>query len=1178
MTDTIYAWSQNADDNSNADATINWAEYQSPSSVNDSARALMKRVADFISDKAPRRSSTGTGNSYVVASDAAGATYRDGEQITFLPDRDNTSACTLASGGRSSKPWRAAVGVDFVAENILANVPVTAYYRLASDEFISPGTGYYVTSAASGVALQSITARLPQIGDLTISYAPTPGAGRIRLTEATQSVLKSSYPELNSYLSGISYPWGSTATHFSLPPAAGYFLRFAATTSTIDTGGARTAGTTQSDQNKTHTHTAYLTGSTSAEAAHNHYLLYGFGTFGGGGLTGINAIGSGANAATSAAGVAHAHTVTLSGTTAASGSNEVRVKNVAFHLDVVASTALAAAQVAVFGFPFQWDTDITATTPGAGRVKCNNATPASMTEIYISNTDGWGVDLTGAYAGLAAGNVLSFSKVGAQATRLVLEISSTLMAGSGFYTIPVTVVASNGTLTSNDQLAFEYGKGSSGATGATGTNTGLDYTWSTSTSGDPGTGAVLVNHATPASATAVHISETNASSASQAAFLALWDDSTTTANRGVIRIMDAADAGTNFLEYQITGALTDAGGYDTFPVSYIGGAGTISNAAPVAVMHYRTGDTGATGATGAAGSTGATGAGYTATSTTSLATAGTGSKVFTTQAGLAYTVGARIRATSAGAGDWMEGLITAYSSTTLTVTMDLNSGTGTNADWNINLAGELGATGATGSTGSTGATGANGTDPGIRWLFDSSTSMADPGSGDLCLNNATLASVTAIAVSDLSGETGNPDVSTFVLAWDDSTSTALRGTLIIKKASAPQNFAIYNITGASTDNVGWTELAVTHVQSSGSFSAADPLSVQFTRTGEAGSGSLSGMTANGIMYATGATAGTSTVAATDGQVLIGRTATTPALAALSGDITMTNAGVTAIGATKVTNAMLAGSIDLTTKVTGTLPTGNGGTGITALGTGVATALAVNVGTAGAPVVNGGALGTPSSGTLTSATGLPISTGVSGLGTGVATFLGTPSYTNLAAAVTGSVLKTAGVETIWIPATAMALGASGSPPAASIALAAGTDYLGVLDFDGSGTTEYAYFDLVPPKSWNNGTITYRVRFTSASATSTTARWGLSGTAVSDTDALAVTYGTAIYVTKANGGTANKLLISSTSAAVTIAGTPATADSVRLRFERTSGDAADTMTEDARLIGYELFFTTSATNDA
>jgi len=60
--------------------------------------------------------------------------------------------------------------------------------------------------------------------------------------------------------------------------------------------------------------------------------------------------------------------------------------------------------------------------------------------------------------------------------------------------------------------------------------------------------------------------------------------------------------------------------------------------------------------------------------------------------------------------------------------------------------------------------------------------------------------------------------------------------------------------------------------------------------------------------------------------------------------------------------------------------------ISGFGTGVATALGVNVGSAGAPVLFNGALGTPSSGTLTSATGLPISTGVSGLGTGVATAL------------------------------------------------------------------------------------------------------------------------------------------------------------------------------------------------
>ena len=152
---------------------------------------------------------------------------------------------------------------------------------------------------------------------------------------------------------------------------------------------------------------------------------------------------------------------------------------------------------------------------------------------------------------------------------------------------------------------------------------------------------------------------------------------------------------------------------------------------------------------------------------------------------------------------------------------------------------------------------------------------------------------------------------------------------------------------------------------------------------------------------------------TAGQIMTG------SYGGVSGDITINSSGVSAIGASKVTSAMILdgtiaggdiasatvantnlvnsgsiiGSTPLVlgttvttvaglTSVTSTNFVGNlTGSAATAsfvavgnvsgLGTGVATALAANVGSAGAPVVFNGALGTPSAGTLTNATGLPL---------------------------------------------------------------------------------------------------------------------------------------------------------------------------------------------------------------
>jgi hypothetical protein len=101
---------------------------------------------------------------------------------------------------------------------------------------------------------------------------------------------------------------------------------------------------------------------------------------------------------------------------------------------------------------------------------------------------------------------------------------------------------------------------------------------------------------------------------------------------------------------------------------------------------------------------------------------------------------------------------------------------------------------------------------------------------------------------------------------------------------------------------------------------------------------------------------------------------------------------TSIFGLTATTTLAAGDVVPVVDISDTAQSGNGSTRKVTL---------ANVKTfmSASPTLVTPALGTPSSGTLTSCTGLPISTGVSGLGTDVATFLATPTSANLAAAVT-----------------------------------------------------------------------------------------------------------------------------------------------------------------------------------
>jgi hypothetical protein len=164
MTGSIYNWSTTAASNANADGDINFAEGQAPSTVNNSARQVMGRLAEFLVDNGGALAAGGTANAITCTANSAFTAYADGLTLALRITTDNTTAATLNVNSLGVKSIRKMV---FAGEVALSGNEMQA-------------TGIYLfrysaalNSAAGGWLLLNPTIDTPNFATLTGSETLT---------------------------------------------------------------------------------------------------------------------------------------------------------------------------------------------------------------------------------------------------------------------------------------------------------------------------------------------------------------------------------------------------------------------------------------------------------------------------------------------------------------------------------------------------------------------------------------------------------------------------------------------------------------------------------------------------------------------------------------------------------------------------------------------------------------------------------------------------------------------------------------------------------------------------------------------------------------------------------------------------------------------------------------------
>jgi microcystin-dependent protein len=204
---TLYKWSQTASADASADSTINWAEGQAPSSVNDSARAMMAATAKYRDDIAGAIVTSGSSTAYTVSSFQVFDTlaHLNGQVIAFTPHTTNGATVTLNVDSLGAKPLRTSPGVELLAGTIIQGTPYLANYNNTDGVFYLQGFFGNPYNIPLGAGLDFWGTTAPNS-----SFAFPYG----------QAISRATYAALFTMV-GTTYGAGDGSTTFNLPDKRG---------------------------------------------------------------------------------------------------------------------------------------------------------------------------------------------------------------------------------------------------------------------------------------------------------------------------------------------------------------------------------------------------------------------------------------------------------------------------------------------------------------------------------------------------------------------------------------------------------------------------------------------------------------------------------------------------------------------------------------------------------------------------------------------------------------------------------------------------------------------------------------------------------------------------------------------------------------------------------------------